>query len=109
MSAETRQALKTIGLSALVVAALVALAWWSMLGMVLVTLGTLLGLVVGWRLGYRYATAQAAQARRARRRRPSAPASSKSTSAKEPVRAKVPSPSHGLVRRDAARPRSQSL
>ena len=68
MSAEIRQALKTVGLSTLVVAALVALAWWSMLGLVLVLLGTVLGLAVEWRLGYRHAADRAGQARRARRR-----------------------------------------
>lgn len=68
MSSEARQALKTIVVSALVVATLVALAWWSLLGLVLVTLGTLLGLAVGWRLGTRHAAAQAGQTRRARRR-----------------------------------------
>ena len=68
MSSEARQALKTVGLAAPVVAALVALAWWSMLGLALVTLGTLLGLAVGWHLGYRHGVAQAAQARRVRPR-----------------------------------------
>ena len=82
MNTEARQALKTVLLAAVVVAALVALAWWSLAGMVLVTLGTLLGLVVGWHLGYRHAADQAEKTRRARRRRPSAPASSRSRSAK---------------------------
>ena len=68
MNTEARQALKTVGLSTLVVAALVALAWWSMLGLVLVTLGTLLGLAVGWHLGTRHAADQAGQARRVRPR-----------------------------------------
>ena len=68
MSPEARQALKTVGLSTLVIAALVALAWWSLLGLVLVTLGVLLGLAVGWNLGARHAAAQAGQTRRARRR-----------------------------------------
>ena len=68
MNTEARQALKTVGLSAPVVAALVALAWWSMLGLVLVTLGTVLGLAVGWHLGYRYGYSRAAQARRVRPR-----------------------------------------
>lgn len=68
MNTEARQALKTVGISTLVVAALVALAWWSMLGLVLVTLGTLLGLAVGWHLGTRHAAAQAGQARQARPR-----------------------------------------
>ena len=82
MKTEARQALKTVLVATLIVAALVALAWWSMLGLVLATLAALLGLAVGWRLGYRHATTQAAQARRARRRRPSAPASSRSRLAK---------------------------
>lgn len=68
MNTETRQALKMVGLSTLVVAALVALAWWSLLGLVLVILGTLLGLALGWHLGYRYGAEQAEQTRRARPR-----------------------------------------
>ena len=67
MNTEARQALKTVGLSTVVVAVLVALAWWSLLGLVLVILGTALGLAVGWRLGAQHAAAQAGQARRARR------------------------------------------
>lgn len=82
MSTEAQQALKTVGLSTLVVAALVGLAWWSMAGLVLVSLGTLLGLAVGWHLGTRHAVAQAGQVRQARRRRPAAPAASRSRSAK---------------------------
>ena len=68
MNKEARQALKVVGLSTLVVAVLVALAWWSLLGLVLVTLGTLLGLAVGWRLGSRYGSSRAKQARRVRPR-----------------------------------------
>lgn len=82
MNTEALQALKTIVVSALVVAVLVALAWWSMLGLVRVILGTLLGLVVGWRLGYRHAAAQEAQAHRTRRRRPSTSISSRRTTTK---------------------------
>lgn len=104
MNMEARQTLKTVGLSTLVVATLVVLAWWSMLGLVLVILGTLLGLVVGWHLGYRHAAAQAAQTRRARPRRPLAPASTRSKSEKLLVRALSPSPSRGPVQRGAARP-----
>ena len=68
MKTEARQALKTVLVTTLIVAALVALAWWSMAGLVLVTLAALLGLAVGWRLGYRHGVTQAEPVRRARRR-----------------------------------------
>ena len=77
MTGEWRQTLTTILLAGLGIAAMVGLAWWSMVGLVLVTLAALLGLAVGWYLGVRHAAAQAAQTRRARRRNASAGSSRK--------------------------------
>jgi fatty acid desaturase len=69
MSEETRQVLKTVLVAGVCVAALTALAWWSVVGMVFVALAALVGLAVGWHLGVQHALAEADQARRTRRRR----------------------------------------
>ena len=82
MSSERRQAIRSVLLVLRCVTILVALAWWSLAGMALVTLGTLVGSAVGWRLDYRHATDQAEQARRARLRRAAVRVPSRSRSAK---------------------------
>ncbi|HLV98701.1 MAG TPA: hypothetical protein VKT82_08500 [Ktedonobacterales bacterium] len=69
MSRETRQSVKLVLVVAAVVAVLTALAWWSVVGLVFVVLAALVGLAVGWTLGYQHALKEIEQAQPARRRR----------------------------------------
>lgn len=70
MAQEIRQALKSALVATVCVAVLTVLAWWSVVGLVFVTLAALLGLGVGWHLGVQHTLVEEDQAHRPRRRPP---------------------------------------